>query len=90
MRVRLAGTLNAFGYFGYATASAYGGQHFVFGTPRYRQCKMISHSAKSGPGLIDSHQHMMGAEMQPPPPAISEQAASGFADQGEKSLLFTF
>ena len=60
MRVRLAGTLNAFGYFGYATASAYGGQHFVFGTPRYRQCKMISHSAKSGPGLIDSHQHGSG------------------------------
>ena len=33
----------------------------------------------------------VGAEMQPPPPAISEQAASSFTDdQGEKSLLFTF
>ena len=56
MRVRLVGALSAFGYFGSATASAYGGQHFVFGTPD-RQCKMISHSAKSGPSLIDSHSH---------------------------------
>ena len=59
MRVRLAGTLSAFGYFGSATASAYGGSILCLERPDRQlqeQCKMISHSAKSGPGLLDNHQ----------------------------------
>ena len=52
---------------------------------------MISRSSESVPGLIHGHGHQYGGgDAASTAAAISEQAASGFADQGEKSLLFTF